>query len=246
MPTSPVRVLVIDDSSEIVALLVQLLAKENCRVATATSGAEGLRLFESFAPQILLCGIVLPDANGMDICRQVRQSDPYCQVLMLSALKEEFDKVLGLELGADDYVTKPFSSRELRSRMRSAIRRLEFFGSRPPRLRGGSPAAIPDQIEIGKLRISLPSRQVWINGSPIELTRKEFELLVLLSTHQGRVFSREDLRERLWRNNPDINERSVDAQVRRLRGKLEPNPEKPFYVETLRGSGYRFRPAELS
>lgn len=241
MSSNSVRVLVIDDSCEIVELLAQLLEKENCLVATASTGEAGLRLFETFMPQILLCDVVLPDANGMDICRHVRQRDAYCQVLMLSALKEEFDKVLGLELGADDYITKPFSSRELRSRVRAAIRRLALFALPQAETDGETSG---DPLEVEDLRISQSSRQLWRSDREISLTRKEFDLLLLLAENRGRVYSREALRETLWRNNPEINERSVDAQVRRLREKIEANLESPRYIETVRGSGYRFRPRD--
>ncbi|HEY9840119.1 MAG: response regulator transcription factor [Candidatus Sericytochromatia bacterium] len=240
MSTDPVRVLIIDDSVEMIDVLSQLLAKENCEVVCASTSEEGLRLHESFAPEIVLSDIMLPDGNGMDICRHIRQKDPYCQILLLSALKEELDKVLGLELGADDYITKPFSSRELRSRVRAAIRRLELF-----RQAGGSAQTEPElptseTLEIENLTISFASRRVWQSQSEVELTRKEFELLVLLASNRGRVFSRQDLLEKLWQHNPDINERSIDAQIRRLRDKIEPDVQEPFYIETVRGSGYRF------
>lgn len=239
---SPVRILLIEDAQELMDLICQLLANDPCEIATANNCQDGLKLLASFDPQILLSDIMLPDGNGMDICRVAKQANPYCQVILLSALKDEVDKVLGLELGADDYITKPFSSRELRSRVRAAIRRLELFApaqSKPPEL------PVSGSLEVENLLIELESRRVWKNQLELELTRKEFELLVLLASQRGRVFSRQDLLERLWQHNPDINERSIDAQVRRLRDKIEPE-QAPFLIETVRGSGYRFLPVNPS
>lgn len=244
MPGKPVRILIIDDARKLIELIRQVLENEACEIETADNCQAGLQLFEHFAPQILLCDIILPDGNGMDICRFAKQSNPYCQVLLLSSLTDELDKVLGLELGADDYITKPFSVRELRSRVRAAIRRLELFENQavqPVDRQLETPAA-HSRIEIEGLLIEPESRRVWKNHLELDLTRKEFELLVLLASHRGRVFSRQDLLERLWQHNPEINERSIDAQVRRLRDKIEP-AESPLYIETVRGSGYRFLPA---
>jgi DNA-binding response OmpR family regulator len=225
-------ILLVDDEDSIQTLLTFPLERDGYRVVQARDGEEALRRFEDEAVDLVVLDVMLPRLDGLEVCKRLRsQSD--VPIIMLTARGEELDKVLGLELGADDYITKPFSIREFRSRVRALLRR-----AAAPRATAGR----EETIERGDLRIDLPRRTVQIRGVTIQLTFIEFEMLVVLASNPGVVFSRRELLERL-RGGSDYREpRTIDVHVRHLREKIERDPSDPELILTIRGAGYRFRP----
>jgi DNA-binding response OmpR family regulator len=225
-------ILLVDDEDSIQTLLTFPLERDGYRVVQARDGEEALRRFEDEAVDLVILDVMLPRLDGLEVCKRLRsQSD--VPIIMLTARGEELDKVLGLELGADDYITKPFSIREFRSRVRALLRR-----AAAPR----ATAEREETIERGELRIDLPRRTVQIRGENIQLTFIEFEMLVVLAASPGVVFSRRELLERL-RGGSDYREpRTIDVHVRHLREKIERDPSDPELILTIRGAGYRFRP----
>ena len=221
-----------DDEDSIQTLLTFPLERDGYRVVQARDGEEALRKFEEDAVDLVILDVMLPRLDGLEVCKRLRsQSD--VPIIMLTARGEELDKVLGLELGADDYITKPFSIREFRSRVRALLRRAAV-----PRVT----AEREETIERGELVIDLPRRTVQIRGETIQLTFIEFEMLVVLASSPGVVFSRRELLERL-RGGSDYREpRTIDVHVRHLREKIERDPSDPELILTIRGAGYRFRP----
>ena len=231
MPNSS-TILLVDDEDSIQTLLTFPLERDGYRVVQARDGEEALRKFEEDAVDLVILDVMLPRLDGLEVCKRLRsQSD--VPIIMLTARGEELDKVLGLELGADDYITKPFSIREFRSRVRALLRRAAV-----PRVT----AEREETIERGELVIDLPRRTVQIRGETIQLTFIEFEMLVVLASSPGVVFSRRELLERL-RGGSDYREpRTIDVHVRHLREKIELDPREPELILTVRGAGYRFRP----
>ena len=231
MPNSS-TILLVDDEDSIQTLLTFPLERDGYRVVQARDGEEALRRFEEDAVDLVILDVMLPRLDGLEVCKRLRsQSD--VPIIMLTARGEELDKVLGLELGADDYITKPFSIREFRSRVRALLRRAAV-----PRVT----AEREETIERGELVIDLPRRTVQIRGETIQLTFIEFEMLVVLASSPGVVFSRRELLERL-RGGSDYREpRTIDVHVRHLREKIERDPSDPELILTIRGAGYRFRP----
>jgi DNA-binding response OmpR family regulator len=231
MPNSS-TILLVDDEDSIQTLLTFPLERDGYRVVQARDGEEALRRFEDEAVDLVILDVMLPRLDGLEVCKRLRgQSD--VPIIMLTARGEELDKVLGLELGADDYITKPFSIREFRSRVRALLRR-----AAAPR----ATAEREETIERGELMIDLPRRTVQIRGETIQLTFIEFEMLVVLASSPGVVFARRELLERL-RGGSDYREpRTIDVHVRHLREKIERDPSDPELILTIRGAGYRFRP----
>ncbi|OFW73961.1 MAG: DNA-binding response regulator [Actinobacteria bacterium RBG_16_68_12] len=231
MPNSS-TILLVDDEDSIQTLLTFPLERDGYRVVQARDGEEALRKFEEDAVDLVILDVMLPRLDGLEVCKRLRsQSD--VPIIMLTARGEELDKVLGLELGADDYITKPFSIREFRSRVRALLRRAAV-----PRVT----AEREETIERGELVVDLPRRTVQIRGETIQLTFIEFEMLVVLASSPGVVFSRRELLERL-RGGSDYREpRTIDVHVRHLREKIERDPSDPELILTIRGAGYRFRP----
>ena len=227
MPT----ILVVDDEEPIQELLKFNLEKDGYQVRVAKDGPEALNSVEKEQPDLLVLDLMLPGMDGLEVCRRLRQNTKYQQlpIIMLTARGEEIDKVLGLELGADDYMTKPFSPRELSARIKARLRRL----------------VVQDDSESvitrGELRIDLTSFRVLIRGEETELTPKEFELLRVFAAHPGKVYSRDELLERIWGYEYRGDTRTVDVHVRHLRLKIEKDPSNPEYIETLRGIGYLFK-----
>ena len=227
MPT----ILVVDDEEPIQELLKFNLEKDGYQVRVAKDGPEALNSVEKEQPDLLVLDLMLPGMDGLEVCRRLRQNTKYQQlpIIMLTARGEEIDKVLGLELGADDYMTKPFSPRELSARIKARLRRL----------------VVQDDSESvitrGELRIDLTSLRVLIRGEETELSPKEFELLRVFAAHPGKVYSRDELLERIWGYEYRGDTRTVDVHVRHLRLKIEKDPSNPEYIETLRGIGYRFK-----
>jgi DNA-binding response OmpR family regulator len=224
-------ILLVDDEDSIRTLLTYPLERDGYRVVQARDGEEALRRFAEEQVDLVVLDIMLPKLDGLEVCKRLR-GESAVPIIMLTARGDELDKVLGLELGADDYITKPFSIREFRSRVRALLRRAV------------TPYAGRDRatvIERGELRIDVPRRTVEVRGTAVELTFIEFELLALLASSPGVVFSRRELLERL-RGSADYREpRTIDVHVRHLREKIERDPGDPELILTLRGAGYRFR-----
>jgi DNA-binding response OmpR family regulator len=225
-------ILLVDDEESIQTLLTYPLERDGYRVVQARDGEEALRRFAEEAVDLVVLDVMLPRLDGLEVCKRLR-SESSVPIIMLTARGEELDKVLGLELGADDYITKPFSIREFRSRVRALLRR-----AITPHL-GRDRAEV---IERGELRIDLPRRTVQVRGDTVQLTFIEFEMLALLASSPGVVFSRRELLERL-RGSADYREpRTIDVHVRHLREKIERDPGNPELILTIRGAGYRFTP----
>ncbi len=225
-------VLIVEDEKSIVDILRFNLEKDDYAVETAYDGEAGLRLAVEKNPDLVLLDLMLPKMNGFDVCRRLREKGSNVPIIILTAREEEGDKVQGLELGADDYITKPFSMRELMARVKANIRRTAM----------GQPAAGAAMSAGGGLTINTESYQVSKNNRPIDLTQREYELLTFLASHPGKVYSRTDLMEQVWNYGyvgDDV--RTVDVTVRRLREKIEDDPASPALILTRRGVGYYFR-----
>ena len=225
------KILVVDDEEPILELLRFNLEKEGYQVYVAKDGQEALERVEKEQPNLLVLDVMLPGMDGLEVCRTLRLHPRFQQIpiIMLTAKGEEIDTVLGLELGADDYMTKPFSLRELLARIKARLRRIN------------SPEEVVAQIIRGELRIDLTGFRVHVRGEETLLTPKEFELLRVFATHPGKVYSRDELLDRIWGYEYDGDNRTVDVHVRHLRQKVERDPSNPEYIETLRGIGYRFK-----
>ena len=220
-------ILVVDDEPKIVKLARDYLERSGYRVVTAVNGQTALSIARQEKPDMVVLDLNLPGMDGLDVCRTLRRESDV-PIIMLTARVEETDRLIGLELGADDYITKPFSPRELVARVRAVLRRV----------RGG--VHQPGMIRTGDLEIDLEGHRVNRGGEPIQLSRLEFNLLTVLAQHPGQTFSRAQLLSRLHGVAYDGYDRSVDAHVKNLRRKLEPDPSNPVYVETVYGIGYRF------
>jgi DNA-binding response OmpR family regulator len=231
MPDSS-TILLVDDEDSVQKLLAYPLERDGFNVVQARDGEEALVRFAQEAVDLVVLDVMLPKLDGLEVCKRLRASSTV-PIIMLTARDDELDKVLGLELGADDYITKPFSIREFRSRVRALLRR----------------AAIPsagreedETIERDGLRIDIGHRDVHVGDSAVQLTYVEFELLRTMAASPGRVFSREMLLQALWGGSDYREPRTIDVHVRHLREKLEHDPSEPEYILTVRGVGYRFRP----
>ncbi|MEW5961105.1 MAG: response regulator transcription factor [Chloroflexota bacterium] len=226
-------ILVIDDEQNILNLVTAYLRAEGYTVQTATDGRAGLKAAQTLNPDLIVLDIMLPGLDGLELLQQLRR-DSGVYVIMLTAKSEETDKVIGLSLGADDYLTKPFSPRELVARIKAALRR---YGTQ----NGG---AVDSQVlAFERLRIDVAARRVWKDGQPIELTPIEFDLLQALAEHPGRVLSREQLLQRVWGYDFYGEERVVDVHLGHVRKKIETDPAQPELIVTVRGVGYRFEGA---
>jgi DNA-binding response OmpR family regulator len=236
MADGAARILLVDDEHSVQKLLTYPLRKEGYDVVPAHDGREALDRFSAQHFDLVVLDIMLPKLDGIEVCRRLR-SRSQVPIIMLTAKGDELDKVLGLEMGADDYITKPFSVREFRSRVKAALRRAEMLGSRP---------AADEPITAGDLHIDFERRAVAVRGEPVELTYVEFEILALLAASPGRVHSRELVLERVWGDSSYRDPRTIDVHIRHLREKLERDPKKPEFLFTVRGVGYRFRDSDGS
>lgn len=221
------RVLVVDDEEPLLEVIGYSLQEAGFKVSTATNAKQALDLLKKLEPDLLILDIMLPDESGFEVCRNIRAKSNI-PILILSAKTEEVDRILGLELGADDYVTKPFSPRELVSRVKALLRRTGTEGRRESNI-----------IKIRDLRIDLESHQVFLKGKLLYLTNLEFQILVLLARNPGKVFSRLAILNYLWGGRFVGDERTIDVHIHNLREKLEANPQEPKYLSTVRGLGYR-------
>ncbi len=223
-------VLIVEDDTTLRETLAYNLDKENYVVLAATSGEEGLRLALEEKPDVVILDIMLPGMNGLEVCRLLREKSSV-PILILTAKKEETDKLVGLELGADDYVTKPFSMKELMARIRAMLRRQQTRKK---------VAAEEKYITAGNIKIDAESHRVLFTGSPLDLSPKEFELLKFLVKNKGRVFGRNVLLDTIWGKNHICDQRTVDVHIWNLRQKIEANPRHPTHIVTVRRAGYKF------
>jgi len=221
------RVLVVEDEESYRDALSYMLSKEGIEVIAAHDGAAGIAEFDRRGADIVLLDLMMPGLPGTEVFRQLRLRAPV-PVIMLTARDTEVDKVVGLELGADDYVTKPFSHRELVARMRAVLRR------------GQDTELMPDVLEIAGVRMDVERHEVSVNGERIKLALKEFELLEMLLRNAGRVMTRGQLIDRIWRADYVGDTKTLDVHIKRLRTKIEPDPANPRYLMTVRGLGYKF------
>lgn len=228
------RILIVEDDRAVARGLEYGLQAEGFVALWANSGQRALDMARSEAPHLILLDIRLPDISGFDVCRQLRSEGRRQPILMLTARDEEVDKVLGLELGADDYLVKPFSLRELTSRIRALLRRAYGELAAPTN---------SERLAFGPLTIDMERLLVWRDGQPVDLTPIEFRLLRYLASSPGRPFSREQLIEAVWGYDSEIdNDRTIDVHMRHLRQKLELDPANPRWLVTVRGVGYKFEP----
>jgi two-component system, OmpR family, response regulator len=225
------RILLVDDEQSVQTLLAYPLRKDGYEVVSAHDGREALDSFARQRFDLVVLDLMLPKIDGIEVCRRLR-SRSQVPIIMLTAKGDEFDKVLGLEIGADDYITKPFSVREFRSRVRAALRRSEMLRGR---------GVVEEPIVAGELEIDFERRAVTAGGEPVRLTYVEFEILAALASVPGRVLTRELLLEQVWGDSAYRDPRTIDVHIRHLREKLEPDPRQPEYLLTVRGVGYRFR-----
>ncbi len=224
----PKRILVVDDEPSIVELIRVNLEDGGYDVGVAADGDEALERFSQEAWDLVILDLMLPGVDGIEVCRRIRK-ESQVPIIMLTAKADEIDRVLGLEMGADDYVTKPFSPRELLARVRAILRRV------PDTVVTG------ELIQYGRLRLNLEKRTVEIDGDRVQLTPREFDLLHLLARYPGRIFQRDYLLEQLWEYEYTGGTRTVDVHIRRLRQKLEHHPQYAEAIETVHGIGYRLR-----
>jgi DNA-binding response OmpR family regulator len=230
MAAQPRMVLLVEDEETITAPLTEALGREGFRTETAASLADGRELARATRPDLVLLDVMLPDGSGFELLRELRSDSAKVPVIMLTARGDETDRVLGLELGADDYVVKPFSARELVARIRAVLRRVSAAGA----------PALPSRLQIGAVDLDASARTATLDGEPLELTRKEFDLLALLMAQAGTVVSRERLIDEVWDVNWFGSTKTLDVHVSGLRKKLGDDPSDPRYLHTVRGVGFRF------
>lgn len=227
------KVLVVEDELSIVKLLQYNLEKEGYEVDVAMDGQEGFDMAKKNTYSIILLDIMLPSKDGMDVCRELRQEKIETPIIMLTAKDSEIDKIVGLEIGADDYITKPFSPREVLARMKAIFRRLEKQASKPEQ------EEIESEVTFGEIKIYPEKYEVFVKGEQVEFTPKEFELLLYLAKHSNRILSREQLLLAVWDFDFSGETRIVDVHISHLREKIEDNPKEPQYIKTARGFGYK-------
>ena len=228
------KVLIVEDEANIRQLVKYNLEKESYQVIEAEDGVQGLRLAKTEKPDLVLLDLMLPQMDGLEVCRSLKgnQATAALPIIMLTAKSEEIDKVIGLDLGADDYMTKPFSPRELVARVKAVLRRSQ------------KETSLPGELAVGRLRFNFSRYEVHMGNAKLELTPKEYELLKMLATNLGKVFTREQLLEKVWGYEYFGDTRTVDVHVRHLRAKMAGDPETADTLETIRGFGYRLRELE--
>ena len=228
------KILVVEDERNIVDILTFNLQREGYQTLEALDGAAGLRLALEQDPDLILLDLMLPKLDGFQVCRTLREQGRATPIIMLTAREEETDKVLGLELGADDYITKPFSMRELLARVKSNIRRTDMLYQAAPR-------SSANRLDLGRVQVDTDTMIVYKDGEALDLTQREYELVKTLASSRGQAISRETLMERVWNYDGYVGDvRAVDVAIRRLREKLEDDPADPKFIITRRGLGYAF------
>ena len=235
------KILIIEDDPHIVELLEIHLGDLGYELKQAADGVAGVEKFEEDEYALVILDLMLPKLDGFEVCKQIRAQNTYTPILMLTSRAEELDKVLGLELGADDYITKPFSIRELVARIKAIFRRIEADKEKAT---GNSKSK---ELIFGDLKIYLDKRKVLLDKTPIDLTAKEFDLLALFASNPGRAYSRQELLDIVWGYQFDGYEHTVNSHINRLRSKIEQDPANSKYIKTVWGIGYSFvEPEELS
>ena len=229
------RIIIIEDERDIVELVRYNFRKEGFDVESFSRGREGLDYLHRSPADLVLLDIMLPDEDGFEICKRLRADERLktLPVIFLTAKSEEMDRVLGLEIGADDYVVKPFSPRELVARVKAVLRRQERVAEKR------------EVVEAGALRLDTRTQEVTVRGRPVELSALEFKLLYFLASHPRHVFDRDRLLDEVWGRDRFVTPRTVDVHIRRLREKIEEQPNHPQFLQTVRGTGYRFSPEVL-
>jgi len=232
MEKMPARILVVDDEKDLVELISYNLEKEGYSVFKAYNGEEALQVAESQKPDLVILDLMLPGMQGMEVCQLIRKNPAISTlpIIMVTAKGDEIDRILGLEMGADDYITKPFSVRELLARVRAVIRRFQASARQQPK----------KTFEFQGLRIDFTSHLVTINGQKVELSPTEFKILTFLAQHPGRVYTRDQILDHAWGDATFVEPRTVDVHIRRLRGRIEKDVSEPRYIQTVRGIGYKF------
>jgi len=225
-------ILLVEDDSELADLVSGRVREAGYTVRVASDGPSALQAVESQLPDLVLLDIMLPGMDGLEVCRRIRMQHPLLYVIMLTARTSEIDRVVGLEVGADDYVTKPFSLEELIARIRSALRRVALTGEQ-----AGEDGDRP--LKLGRLHVDPMRREVTVDGEPVHLTVREFDLLLFLARHPDRPFTRMQLLAQVWDIHYEGYDRTVDSHVQRLRAKIEQDPSQPRYVRTVWGVGYK-------
>ena len=236
MPQGTARILLVDDEQPVQKLLSYPLERDGYEVVQAFDGAEALKLFSESQFDLVVLDLMLPQLDGLEVCRRIRAHSTV-PIIMLTAKTEEIDKVVGLELGADDYITKPFSVREFRSRIKAHLRRSQLAVAR----NNTGQVVLNVPLRIKDLKINLEKRSVEVRGRTRSLTFVEFEILAVLVRNPGRVYTRDMLLDQIWGDSAYRDPRTVDVHIRHLREKLESDPKSPEYLFTVRGVGYRFR-----
>lgn len=229
------RVLIIEDNAEISDLLTMHLSDADCQIDSTFDGLEGWKKAQNNEYDLIILDLMLPNMDGLQICQKVRSQENYTPILMLTAKTSEIDRVLGLELGADDYLTKPFSIRELLARVKALFRRMDVFSSQHKEKE--------ITLDFDGLHINLEKRTINLENRQLDLTAKEFDLLIYFANHPGRVFTRAQLLDQVWGYGHDGYEHTVNSHINRLRGKIEKNAADPKYIMTVWGVGYKFNPA---
>lgn len=229
------KILIVDDEEHIIELLKFNLLNAGYEVLTANNGIDAVKIAKAEKPNLLLLDLMLPGIDGFDVCKEIKRNNEMknTSIIMLTAKGEELDKILGLELGADDYITKPFSVRELLARVKAVLRRTNSFNE------------IEEEIyDSQNLKVDFERHEVYVNGEKVDLTLKEFELLQILIKNKGKILKRETLLDKIWGYEYIGETRTVDVHIRYLRKKIEEDDKNPRFIETIRGVGYRFNPAE--
>jgi len=239
MSDGPARILLVDDEQSIQKLLTYPLRKDGYEVVSAHDGREALDIYKKGDFDLVVLDIMLPKLDGIEVCRRLR-AESEVPIIMLTARDDESDTVIGLEMGADDYITKPFSLREFRSRVKATLRRAQIAGGNSGD--GTRPAA--QRIVAGDLVIDSERREVTLRGEPVKLTYVEFEILANLASRPGVVMAREKILEHVWGDSEYRDPRTIDVHIRHIREKIETEPRNPEYLLTARGTGYRFRDIE--
>ncbi len=227
------RILIVEDEASFSEALAFLLTKEGFETATAEDGRQAINMFNADGADLILLDLMIPEVSGVEVCRTIR-TQSQVPIIMLTAKDAEIDKVVGLELGADDYVTKPYSSRELIARIKAVLRRGQTEdGSNQDQ----------DLLEVGPIRLNIGKHQVFVGGNPVALPLKEFELLEFLMRNSGRVLTRSQLIDRVWGGDYYGDTKTLDVHIKRLRAKVESDPANPVLIQTIRGLGYKLENA---
>jgi two-component system, OmpR family, response regulator RegX3 len=227
------RILIVEDEASFSEALAFLLTKEGFETAIAEDGRQAINMFNADGADLILLDLMIPEVSGVEVCRTIR-TQSQVPIIMLTAKDAEIDKVVGLELGADDYVTKPYSSRELIARIKAVLRRGQ-----------GEDGSNQDQdlLEVGPIRLNIGKHQVFVSGNPVALPLKEFELLEFLMRNSGRVLTRSQLIDRVWGGDYYGDTKTLDVHIKRLRAKVESDPANPVLIQTIRGLGYKLENA---